>query len=163
MPRHTDKDLAVRLMSVITDRMEHGDIDWNCHNIDEIVSASSDPTGPHAAMIEEHARDTGRPPEQVIPEIHAIVDRMLGSRLTFGPDDNPAYYIGTMLDGYIAAEAPLLGCEKPAISEDELRFSITEPARCGTVILSGSQVDALIAGLLRWRAAHPDPDRRPRS
>ncbi|WP_146097614.1 hypothetical protein [Nocardia nova] len=37
-----------------------------------------------------------------MPEIYAIVDRVLGSRLTFGPDDNPTYYIGTMLDGYIA-------------------------------------------------------------
>ncbi|MFF0453794.1 hypothetical protein [Nocardia africana] len=161
MSRHTDKDLAVRLMSVITDRMEHGDIDWNCRSVDEIVSSSGDPTGPLAAMIAERAHDSGRPPEQFMRRIYAIVDRMLGSRITFGPDDNPTYYIGTMLDGYIAAEAPLLHCEDPAISEDELELSITEPARCGTVILSGRQVDALIAGLLRWRAAHPDPVRHP--
>lgn len=63
-----------------------------------------------------------------------------------------------MLDGYVAAEAPLVHLDDPVTSDNEISLSITEPSQCGTVILSGSQVDALIAGLIRWRTAHPDRD-----
>lgn len=158
MPKHTNKDLAVRLMSVINHGMEHGEIDWNCRSFSEVIATSGDPTHALDPVIEARERDSGQHRDQFMPDVYKIVDRMLAGRLTFGPDHNPTYYIGTVLDGYVAADAPLVHLDDPVTSDNEISLSITEPSQCGTVILSGRQVDALIAGLIRWRTAHPDRD-----
>lgn len=154
--RYTTMELAVRLMSVITDGMEHGRIDWNCRRFHDIVATSGDPTDAMDAVIEAHESDSGQQRDQFMPEIYAIVDRMLASRLTFGPDNNPTYHIGTVSDGYIAATAPPAHRDHLLTVQDEIELSITDPAQRGTAILSSSQVDALIAGLVKWRDAHPD-------
>lgn len=152
----TEKELAGSLEAALSVDMAYGEIPWECATVADIAATGVDPAHPISRDIDERVRQTGQPREQVVARVTEIVDRLLASRITFGRPDKPSFYVGSPPQQHITARSPFVDGAAADLSPNELKFSMNEGSDYLSLLLSGADVDALIVGLLRWRAAHPD-------
>ncbi|PPJ36442.1 hypothetical protein C5E45_20575 [Nocardia nova] len=136
--------------------MAYGAIPWDCRTVAEITAFGVDPMASITQQIDDQAAGIGQSRRQVAARVAEIIDSFLASHITFGRPGNETFYIGKPPNQHITAEPPLAAEDEPALSTNELSLAINENSDAHAIILSATDVDGLIFGLVRWRASHSD-------